>query len=339
MSAIALTSNDFSLNQEEIHLLASIRYWALISEANQSDSYSKIRKHFVSDDGKAAMRGKYRQSKIHWIDHWYYEASRLLDIGDKIPWADLHKRIDDCRLSRAKAMAICVELAVFNPYYNFSSDSTEGDGLSFDDDDQKCYLGFCAQAMQVDRFKLESSIKHFKHAALLISKEISGPDYSVALAALAALAMAVLAHKIGGAVGGLSGLRGAAARNAGLALLGGGSLAAGGLGMTGGLITLMACGGILAYTTGNLIYKKSLQECSKEELVFNLSKLYSVVKGLMLANTVNQEICHQMIHMQADLEKHSDTFFLQGEIQEGKNADVKSQVLRAFRRLLRGDLQ
>ena len=71
---------------------------------------------------------------------------------------------------------------------------------------------------------------------------------------------------------------------------------------------------------------------------FNLSKLYSVAKGLMLANTVNQEICHQMLHMQGDLEKHSDTLFFQGEIQEGKNADVKSQVLRAFRRLLRGDL-
>lgn len=73
---------------------------------------------------------------------------------------------------------------------------------------------------------------------------------TVAGGAILAPVAFIAAPAIGGAVGTLSGLSGAAATSHGLALLGGGSLAAGGLGMAGGTAVVTALGGGLGAALG-----------------------------------------------------------------------------------------
>jgi hypothetical protein len=63
--------------------------------------------------------------------------------------------------------------------------------------------------------------------------------------ALGGLALGIAAPFIGGLLGGVMGLSGAAAVKAGLAALGGGALAAGGLGVTGGTTVLVGGGALL----------------------------------------------------------------------------------------------
>jgi Protein of unknown function (DUF726) len=83
-----------------------------------------------------------------------------------------------------------------------------------------------------------------------------------ALTALAAFPVAALAAPaIGGAIGvGALGLSGAAAQSAGLAWLGLGSLATGGLGMAGGVALVTAVGGALGGTLGGVVANRYFSE-------------------------------------------------------------------------------
>jgi len=123
-----------------------------------------------------------------------------------------------------------------------------------------------------------------------------------------------------------------------LALLGGGSLAAGGFGMSGGYVVLMAGGAILGYGSGSAQYQQKLREGSKEELLFNCGKLYTASKVFNLYGEDKFNICSQALRIQSDLEAESDLAFTQGSAEKGKQLDAKAMVMRSFRRLLRGDL-
>lgn len=79
----------------------------------------------------------------------------------------------------------------------------------------------------------------------------------------------VAAPAIGGAVGSLSGLSGAAATSHGLAWLGGGSLAAGGLGMAGGSAVVTALGGGLGSALGATV----ASEYVKADSSFRIERL------------------------------------------------------------------
>jgi len=84
---------------------------------------------------------------------------------------------------------------------------------------------------------------------------------TLAVVALAAPAALFAAPAIGGAVGTLIGsYSGAAATSYGLALLGGGSLAAGGLGMAGGTVVVAAVGGALGGALGASVTNAYVRE-------------------------------------------------------------------------------
>lgn len=90
------------------------------------------------------------------------------------------------------------------------------------------------------------------------SKLVGG---TLALVAVAAPAALVAAPAIGGAVGTLvGGYSGAAATSYGLALLGGGSLAAGGLGMAGGTVVVTALGAALGGALGASVTNAYVRE-------------------------------------------------------------------------------
>jgi hypothetical protein len=274
MGPIQIAGNDFGFGNDDVHLLASIKYWALRSEGKQSVSYSRLRKHFMNDEAKAKEQQAYLDKKRAWADQWYDLTSKLLEIGIVVPEARLQEQLVSLHLSETKKAALCIELATFTAYHELTQDSKNWESLSFDDEDRKRYLGFCAEIMDESPYTLWLAWQEFNRCLEKIIKSNSGPDFTWMWVGLGAAVLLIVAPYLAGAIGGFMGLGGAAATSAGLALLGGGSLAAGGFGMTGGYVVLMAGGAILGYGSGSAQYQQKLREGSKEELLFNCGKLY-----------------------------------------------------------------
>lgn len=90
----------------------------------------------------------------------------------------------------------------------------------------------------------------------------------------------IAAPAIAGVIGGLFGLHGAAAMSFGLALLGGGPLAAGGLGMAGGVAVLGTSGGLLGIASGGGSTASFLARLPKESIALSMAKIVNYVKYL-----------------------------------------------------------
>ena len=340
MNPIELYESENGFGKDDLLLLASVKYWALSFEAKQSESYSRLRRHFMSDDAKAQMQQAHSQAKMRWTDQWYKMTSMLLEIDSTpIPKELLQQKLIHGNLNKSKKIAICVELATFTPYSQIDKEESEWRELAYDEQDRKCYLGFCSDLMNEERSTLEIAFKEFNLCIDKIVKSVSGPDYTWVWVGLSAAMLVLLAPYLAGSLGGLRGLSGSARTLAGLAMLGGGSLASGGLGMSGGYVVLMAGGAILGYASGSIQYKQSLMEKSKEELLFDCGKLYAAIKILGLKGNDMLSICGQALRMQTELESKADFEFTQANGETGKQLDIKALVMRSFRQLLRGDLK
>lgn len=119
--------------------------------------------------------------------------------------------------------------------------------------------GFAKSDRKIDTLEGYSEFLEYDKANLSRASKLAGAAISaVAIATPAALAAA---PAIGGAVGTLvGGYSGAAATSYGLALLGGGALAAGGLGMAGGALAVAALGGALGGALGASVANAYLRE-------------------------------------------------------------------------------
>jgi hypothetical protein len=339
MSAIQIVANDFGFGNDAIHWLASMKYWALRSEGKESVSYSRLRRHFMNEEAKAKEQQAYVEKKRAWADQWYSLTSKLLEIGKVLPDNSLREQLAELHLSETKKAALCIELSTFTAYHELKQDGKDWESLSFDDEDRKRFQGFCAQVVDESPYTLWMAWQEFNRCIEKIVKANSGPDLTWMWVGLGAAVLLVVAPYLAGAIGGFMGLGGAAATSAGLALLGGGSLAAGGFGMSGGYVVLMAGGAILGYGSGSAQYQQKLREGSKEELLFNCGKLYAASKVFNLYGDDKFNICSQALRIQSDLESESDLAFTQGSAEKGKQLDAKAMVMRSFRRLLRGELE
>jgi len=119
--------------------------------------------------------------------------------------------------------------------------------------------GYCAEHRHdIPGFeKLEArlgSIEEYQEWLTFEKRNVAKVTKVVSIAVITSLAVAPAAYLaaplIGGATGVLTGLEGAAATSHGLAVWGGGSLAAGGLGMAGGTMVITAVGGGLGGALG-----------------------------------------------------------------------------------------
>jgi len=336
MNKNALSLESFGFSKEEIVLLTSITYYAILSEASQSGSFSRVRKYFQSDADNNTEQKEYRNKKVKWANQWKNLTCKLLEIDCLIESKKLSDMIERLSLSDSKRNAIIVELSTFEPYFDIS-DTTNAKELRYDDNDRLNYFNFCStQLGSPDSFQKGWSA--FNECARKITKSIAGPNWTWVWIGLGATVLLITAPYIAAAIGGVMGLGGAAATSAGLAFLGGGSIAAGGLGMTGGYFALMAGGAILGYGAGSQEYKDRLKTSSKEELLVACSKLYAVTQIASISTVNKIEICKKALIMQTDYEMEADSSFVNSSQIDAKKSDAKSLVLRSFRRIMRGDL-
>jgi hypothetical protein len=336
MAEEVLSLESFGFNKDEIVLLTSITFHGILSEANQSTSYSRVRKYFQSDSSNAVELNKYRAGKSQWAHKWKDLTYKLLDIKEGIDLGDIDNEIRRLALTDSKRNAMIVELSTFEPYFDLGINQTLGD-LRYSDADRQNYFRFCSGKIGAsDSFSRANN--SFNECAKKITKAIAGPNWTWAWVGLGAAVLLITAPYIAGAIGGAMGLGGAAATSAGLAFLGGGSLAAGGLGITGGYFALMAGGAILGYGAGSKDYKEKLRSSSKEELLISCCKLYAVTQISQASSADKIEICKRALAMQADCEDEADRLYVRLSRANAQKTDAKALVLRSFRRVIRGDL-
>jgi len=336
MAEEALSLESFGFSKDEIVLLTSTTFYGILSEANQSTSYSRVRKYFQSDSDNAKELKEYRSSKVQWANKWKDLTCKLLDIKEVLEIDSIDSAIRKLALTDSKRNALIVELSTFEPYFDLGVNQSFGD-LRYSDADRQNYFRFCSSKIGAsDSFPRANN--SFNECAKKITKAIAGPNWTWAWVGLGAAVLLITAPYIAAAIGGAMGLGGAAATSAGLAFLGGGSLAAGGLGITGGYFALMAGGAILGYGAGSKDYKDKLRSSSKEELLISCCKLYAVTQISRVSSANKIEICKRALAMQADCEDEADRLYVGQSRADAQKTDAKALVLRSFRRVMRGDL-
>lgn len=343
MEVEALSTDSFGFSRSEIRLIISIIFESVTYEASETDSYSRVRRHFRSKEENVVEQDAYRLSKQQWIEQWRDVTCKLLEVDDLATGKSLSREMASLKISNEKAKAMLVEIATFEPYFKLSSVDETAGVVRFSDLDRSNYFQQCATLMNQALKSGHAAVKRdlveanhsFNDCARRIGKSVSGANWTWAWIGLGTALLLITAPLLAGVVGGAMGLSGAAATSAGLAFLGGGSLAAGGLGMTGGYMALMAGGAILGYSAGSGEYRSRLRRSTKEELLVSCSKLYAVSKLLNSSCSSKLQICSRALSLEGDHEADADRLHIDGKTTEAEDSECKAKVLRAFRGILR----
>lgn len=221
-----------------------------------------LQNRLVDEDIRLDRSEKHRQKKIVWSKAW---RSRLqnenvsmetggpealqLNILDR---QDLKEALDSLKSRIIDARLVLLEVVAFRPYdLSVLSDRRGDKSLRVDPVVRGSFLRELARELGLEGSLPEHLDTCLKSAASSISgrrtKTILGVLVGIALGALIVGATAPL---IGGLVGKAMGLKGAAARLAGLAWLGGGAVSKGGFGVLGGTVVLVFGGALLGSLAG-----------------------------------------------------------------------------------------
>jgi hypothetical protein len=137
-------------------------------------------------------------------------------------------------------------------------------------------LAFLSEDVDLGLETIQTVVDAHKIALKRLNRASVSTGTKVALATgavtVSAISYGTLAPVIGTAIGGAMGLSGAAATSAGLAFLGGGSLASGGFGMAGGILLIHVAAG--AGYKGSRFLATSLASESRAAFMNELAKLH-----------------------------------------------------------------
>jgi hypothetical protein len=247
--------------------------------------------------------------------------------------------------SREKKNSFFVELLSFSPYFKMNDFA---DDLSTLELNKYKYLSFCASCFTENDLatlnltrNLFDAQCYYDNSLKSISKKVAGSSNTLMWVGLIATAALIVAPYLAGVIGGVMGLSGAAATSAGLALLGGGSLATGGFGMAGGYVAVLAGGAILGYKKGNSDFNGKLESYSANEILLMCAKLATNVylkfhhSQSSEKKEVVKNICESVRQLQLDFEAKADEGFLNLHTKNAKEQAKKAAILVAFRRFLR----
>ena len=327
-----INEQDFNFTQDELEILFWAEYWALKNEAKSIGNVGSLMKMISSSPAIEGKDLEVRMAKNKWIEEWSGATRKLLNINYHLSESDLKIKFQKHLFSDGKLLAFAVESSAFTAYFPLKLKDKRYKGLEFRED---VYLAKMASI--VPKYGPELSkcrdtlIKYQKKLA----KAVNDSRNILIWVSLAAAAALLVAPYLGAAIGGIMGLHGIAATNAGLAFLGFGSLAAGGLGMMGGTVAVMAGGSLLAYGTSTTIYKEKVREASNDELLMSCAKLIVVLHLLGNQPSSIRELCQSARILQNDLEKDADEYFIIKQTKEGKSSAKKAVTLIAFRKLIR----
>ena len=330
-----ISEEDFNFTQEEIDVLFWSKYWCVISEIGHSKNINIVSRLFSKDEDIEAKEIVKKDLKIAWLVEWADIVKQLLNITQEVEKESLVEKIHHLNMSPGKQAAFAVELSTFTPYTPLEEKSKKYKDLKFDED---IYLEEVTNLLEFKYVDIKSTRTSYLAALNNIAKKVSGSNNSWLWLGMGAAVLLLVAPYLAGAIGGLMGLSGAAATSAGLAFLGGGSLAAGGFGMAGGYVAVMAGGAIFGYKSGSSGFQSRVQASTKEDLLISCAKVISLLNIMKTTDDALLKICESARVLQCDYEAMSDNYYIGNELERGKDSAKKAAILVAFRRYIRAEL-
>jgi hypothetical protein len=338
---MTFTNNDFTFTQKEIELLFWVKYYSVWIETNEENtaSFSKFRwsgAFILNKNKREGHKNKEKQDQFNkkeaWIKEWSEITRKLIKIDNVIEFDDLPAIFNDLHLTDGKKLAFIVDVSSFTPYVDLEENKSTYSGLDFC---EKSYLSLLKDLLNIEEKKLIQCRRAYFEGIKFISKNISGSNNTLLWIIGSAAILALLSSGIGGLIGGVMGLKGAAATSAGLAFLGGGSIATGGLGMAGGFTAIMTGGALFGYKTGSVQFQSKVKGLSKEELLVSCAKMIAVLSLIEKPMASIEQLCESARKMQNDFESNADISFLKNDEEAGKNFTQKACILISFRRRIR----
>lgn len=326
-----VSEKDFEFTQMEIELLYWTQFYALKTEAETGDNIGFFSSLFKSDVENRKKNEQIKQLKLKWLHEWSNKTKFLLNITETQSIEKIKQELNGHHFSEGKMLAFIVELTTFTPYFNFDKDNV-WDDVEFN---SGIYLSSMESIIPIYGSKLSKCREIYFDAQNKIAKEVKGSSNIVMWMSVAAVASLLMAPYLGAVIGGIMGLSGAAATSAGLAFLGFGSIATGGLGMAGGSIAIMAGGSLFAYKARNSIYQEKIREQSCEAILISCSKLAAVTSLIKKPKTIIESLCNSARVIQFDFEAEADGFFINKKYEKGNASHEKAKIIGAFRHFLR----
>ena len=283
----------FSLHEAEKKLLFSLEY------------------HVTSEDITTTSEKVFQRKKEKWLGKWAQSINSTLNdpivMEGKRLFKGLHE-IKETSISKEKLLNMLFQVKIFTPYYKLSKRSKDLE-LKFDNNISDASLGVICKTLNFDYNLVKETEGYYNQAIKDIPPFWSWSKFYVIAASviLIALTGGAAAPFIGGIIGGVMGLSGAAAVSAGLAFLGGGAIAAGGLGMVGGTIALIGGGAILGSGLGSGFIK--IFSNSKEFTLMELAKIDAISKTYIKLIPIPKKyilyVIEKVLDMQSELKSIS----------------------------------
>lgn len=324
----------FGLNIEETQLLYSIQYYICIKSLVDLKKKQNEAKEWIGEWKK----GINNALKVMAPD--CKETYKVLDFFEAM---NLAKRLKRTTKLKTSLYMIILEACLFKPYYPIFVTDSNDEKIQKEFEKKNKSIGeisfnekisveackeFC-KYMDLDEKTVDTFIKSYEKAIDSITKfwtkVLIGAGVGVFLLAVAAAAMATA---IGAALVTGTGLTGAAASSAGLALLGGGAIAVGGFGVAGGIAVVVGGGAVLGGMVGG--GAAMLFMASPDIALSQAAKLEVVLKEIILGLRKDIELAQEILKKQGECIIELRKRLQEEELKNKKNKDAIKNLKKAI---------
>ena len=327
----------FGLNIEETQLLYSIQYYICIKSSESLKKEQNEAKEWISEWKKGI------NNALRVMASDCEETYKVLDFFEAM---NLARRLKSTAKLKTSLYMIILEACLFKPYYPiFVTDSNDEyiqkqikeknkniGKISFN---EKISIEACKEFckyMDLDEKMVETFLKRYDSAI----KSIRGYWTKVLIGAALGLILlagvaAFFATTIGAALVSGTGLTGAAASSAGLALLGGGAIAVGGFGVAGGIAVVVGGGAVLGGIVGSST--TMLFIASPDIALSQAAKLEVVLKEIILGQMKDIKLAQEVLKKQGDYIIELRKKLQEEELKNQKNKETIKNLEKAIKYL------
>ncbi len=267
--------SQFGLTTEQTGLLFSLQYKIIDDQV----------KHETNDDKKEKkQKWEYcwlQQTNLYLHDVLKSSCSVTTNVNSI---SKLYVQIKEDNKSNIWKYLILLECSLYTPFYSLGSSATDkqmAKGIKRNKDEQKKSLKAIANLLDIDSKYVELFISKYKSAIKRLSNYYTKLALTISVVSIITALAAIFFQPALVAIIAKEGLTGAAASASVMAMLGGGTIAAGGLGIAGGWAVLVGGGFLLGGGLGASAFV-SIASNAPDFVLSQAARLEVVLKEIIL---------------------------------------------------------